>query len=88
MARWLLQISDRIGSADIPVTQDTIAQLLGVRRTTVTLAAQQLQQKGLIQYRRARVMITNPTVLHALACECYGACKERPDIVVKASTWT
>jgi len=86
LARWLLQLSDRIGSLEIPATQDTMSQMLGVRRTTVTLVAQQFQEDNLIIYRRGRIMITNPAALYALACECYEACKEaeqfieRPDV--------
>lgn len=91
LARWLLQISDRIDSAQIPVTQGAISQMLGVRRTTVTLVVRQFQQDNLIRCRRARITIVNPSALHALACECYGACKQaeqlvhRPNIEVKAS---
>jgi CRP-like cAMP-binding protein len=91
IARWLLQISDRIGSADIPVTQETIAQVLGVRRTTVTLCALHFQQKNLIRYRRARIAIANRTALRAVACKCYDASREaerfvqRADIEVKVS---
>jgi CRP-like cAMP-binding protein len=73
LARWLLQLSDRIGTAELPVTQELISQMLGVRRTTVTLVAQKLQHDGLLRYRRARITIVNPAALHALACECYEA---------------
>jgi hypothetical protein len=55
VARWLLQLSDRIGSAELPVTQGTISQMLGVPRTTVTLVAKNFQQGGLIRYRRGRI---------------------------------
>jgi CRP-like cAMP-binding protein len=76
VARWLLLLSHRIGSAELPVTQDTISQMLGVRRTTVTFVAQKLQQDGLIRYQRGRISIVNPTRLQAMACECYDACKQ------------
>ena len=85
LARWLLQMSDRIGSAEILGTQETIAEMIGVRRTTVTLVAQQLQQEGVIRYRRAHIIITNPTALHALACECYGTCKQSDQLVQRAA---
>jgi CRP-like cAMP-binding protein len=81
LARWLLQMSDRIGSVELPVTQDTISNMIGVRRTTVTIVAQQFQQEGLIRYRRARIIVTNPTALRALACECYEACKQAEQLV-------
>jgi CRP-like cAMP-binding protein len=81
MARWLLQMWDRTGSAELPAAHNTIAERIGVRRTTVTVVARHFQQEGLIRYRRARIIITNPIALHALACECYEACKQsaRPE---------
>jgi CRP-like cAMP-binding protein len=91
LARWLLQLSDRVGSAELLATQEMIAEMLGAQRTTVTLAAQRFQREGLIQYRRARIIITSPTALRALACECYEACKQadqlvhRPDVEARAS---
>jgi len=91
LARWLLQLSDRVGSTELPATQEMIAEMIGAQRTTVTLAAQRFQRKGLIQYRRARIIITSPTALRALACECYEACKQadqlvhRPNVEAKAS---
>jgi CRP-like cAMP-binding protein len=75
LARWLLQIWDRIGSAEISATQNTMANQIGAQRTTVTLLAHRFQQDGLIRYRRARITITNPTALCALACECYESRK-------------
>jgi len=81
LARWLLQMSDRIEGAEIPVTQDTLAQLLGVRRTTVTLVAHNLQVKGVIRYRRGHVAIASPRELRALSCECYEACKQADELV-------
>jgi CRP-like cAMP-binding protein len=85
LARWFLQLSDRIGSDELPVTQDTISQMLGVRRTTVTLVAQKFQQDGLISYRRARIHLVNPAGLRAIACECYDgreqdALLDQPDL--------
>jgi hypothetical protein len=92
LARWLLQISDRIGSTELPVTQEAMSQMIGVRRTTVTLVAQHLQKEGLIKCRRGHLVIANPTALRALACECYEACKQAEQLlqspVVKASGWT
>jgi CRP-like cAMP-binding protein len=81
LARWLLQLSDRVSSAELPATQEMIAKMIGAQRTTVTLAARHFQREGLIQYRRARIKITNPTALHALACECYEACKQADQLV-------
>jgi CRP-like cAMP-binding protein len=84
LARWLLQMSDRIEGAEIPVTQDTLAHLLGVRRTTVTLVAHNLQVKGVIRYRRGHVAIASRAELLALSCECYDACKQADELVQQA----
>jgi CRP-like cAMP-binding protein len=69
--RWLLRASDALGADMVQVTQETIAQALGVRRTTVTLIAQQLQLRGTISYRRGRIAIRDRAELQAAACDCY-----------------
>jgi CRP-like cAMP-binding protein len=69
--RWLLQSRDRSDSDVVPITQEFLAQMLGVRRTTVTLVAQSLQDKGLLRYRRGRIEILDRDGLEARACECY-----------------
>lgn len=71
LCRWLLQSADRTGSDKLTLTQELLAQMLGVRRTTVTLLAQSLQKKGLIKYSRGNVTIVNRGGLQACACECY-----------------
>ena len=71
MARWLLQLSDRIGGCDLLTTQDTISEILGVRRTSVTLVAHKLRREGVIHYSRGHITIRQPKALQALACECY-----------------
>jgi len=73
LARCLLQIADRIGSDELALTQETLAEMLGVRRTTVTLLAQVLKAKGLIRYSRGHLVITNRKSLESTACECYHA---------------
>jgi CRP-like cAMP-binding protein len=70
-ARWLLQTQDRIGSSLLPLTQEFLSQMLGVRRTTVTLVARALQQAGLIKYSRGRIVILDRAGLEEAACECY-----------------
>ena len=72
LSRWLLQSADRVGSDRIQLTQEFLAHMLGVRRTTVTLLAQAIQQKGLIKYSRGQIMILDRQGLEACACECYG----------------
>lgn len=77
ICRWLLQSADRIDSDKLPLTQEFLAQMLGVRRTTVTLLAQSLQQKGLIHYGRGSIDILDRKGLEACACECYHVIHHR-----------
>lgn len=76
LARWLLMVRDRSESDTFLVTQEFLAIMLGSRRTTVTAAAGALQRKGLIQYSRGRIHISNPHDLQNVACECYGTVRE------------
>jgi CRP-like cAMP-binding protein len=72
LCRWLLQGADRVHFGDrLPLTQEFLAQMLGVRRTTVTLLAQELQKKGAIKYSRGKIAIADRPALEACACECY-----------------
>jgi CRP-like cAMP-binding protein len=68
--RWLFQACEGMDSDSIHLTQEMIASLLAIRRTTVTLIAQKLQIEGLIQYRRGKIAITDRARLRAAACEC------------------
>ena len=77
LARWILQTRDRAESDDIPLTQEFLSQMLGVRRTTVTLVAQTLQEAGLIHYRRGRIKIVDRKGLEEAACECYRSIREK-----------
>src|SRR6185312_11791206 len=70
--RWLLTCHDRISTDTIALTQEFLADMLGVQRTTVTAVARALQEKGAIRYRRGVVDIVDRDTLEALACECYG----------------
>ena len=72
MARWMLTACDRMQADSLNITQEFLAQMLGSRRTTVTVAAGQLQREGLIDYSRGRVRIVDRAGLEAKACECYG----------------
>jgi CRP-like cAMP-binding protein len=76
LCRWLLQTADRIDSAHLPLTQELIAQMLGVRRTTVTLLAQSLQRKGAVEYRRGRIQILDRKHLEQCACDCYAVMQQ------------
>lgn len=72
LARWLLQTQDRVGAPEFPLTQEFIAQMLGVRRPSVNLAARTLQQAGLIRYTRGKITILDRAALESAACECYA----------------
>jgi CRP-like cAMP-binding protein len=71
-SRWLLLTHDRVGDREFPLTQDFLAQMLGVRRASVSVAAGALQNAGLIRYGRGRVTILDREGLEKAACECYG----------------
>ena len=75
LCRWLLQCADRIGSEQLLLTQEFLAEMLGVRRTTVTLLAQELQKRGIVRYSRGRITILDRPALEACACECYEVVK-------------
>ncbi len=71
LARWLLTLADRVESEQVQVTQEYIAEMLGARRSTVTVAAGALQERGLITYSRGKVTILDRPGTIATACECY-----------------
>ena len=71
LARWLLVTSDLIQSNNLPLTQEFLSSMLGVRRSGVTLAAQTIQRAGLITYRRGKIIILNREALENTSCECY-----------------
>ena len=72
LGRWLLMSADRVGSSSLPLTQELIAQMLGTRRSSVTVAAGMLQKAGLIVHTRGAVEIVDRERLEEAACECYG----------------
>jgi CRP-like cAMP-binding protein len=71
LARWLLMSFDRIGNKTLPLTQEFLAQMLGTRRSTVSVAASILQKAGMISYTRGNVVILNKSKLEDAACDCY-----------------
>jgi CRP-like cAMP-binding protein len=75
ISRWLLEVLDRSGGFDVPLTQSTLAQMLGVQRTTVNLAAGRLETLGLINCRRGYIQIVRREQLDRHACECYRSVK-------------
>jgi CRP-like cAMP-binding protein len=77
LARWLLMCADRVDSHELPLTQEFLAQMLGTRRSSVTVAAGILQKAGIIAYNRGDVTIVERRKLEAAACECYGLMQQR-----------
>ncbi|BAY10322.1 Crp/Fnr family transcriptional regulator [Calothrix sp. NIES-2098] len=75
LARWLLTVSDRIQSNKLPLTQEYISLMLGVRRSGVTVAAGILSEQGIISYNRGNITILNRKGLEAISCECYRLLK-------------
>ena len=74
-ARCLLDIRDRVDRSELPVTHDMLADMLGVRRASITVAAGALQRAHLIDHSHKRIVIADPAGLEAMACECYAATK-------------
>ena len=76
-ARWLLMLDDRHHQDEetLPMTQQLLSRMLGVRRTGVTEAAKQMQQEGIIDYQRGKIEILNRQALEKVACECYQVLK-------------
>jgi CRP-like cAMP-binding protein len=75
LCRWLLLSRDRLNSDELVMTQELISNMLGVRRPGVTVAAQRLQDNGLISYVRGHIKILDRSGLEAAVCECYGVVK-------------
>ncbi|MDB5026550.1 MAG: Crp/Fnr family transcriptional regulator [Candidatus Eremiobacteraeota bacterium] len=78
-ARWLLMTRDRIGCDSFPLTHESLAILLGVRRASVSVAAQSLQACGAIVHYRGQVTIADAKKLQAASCECYADCTDAFD---------
>jgi CRP-like cAMP-binding protein len=76
LCRWLLLTLDRLGPAELTMTQELISNMLGVRREGVTEAAGRLQASGFISYRRGHITVTNRSGLERNVCECYGVVKK------------
>jgi CRP-like cAMP-binding protein len=76
MARWLLLCADRVYSDELGLTHEFLGHMLGLRRSSVTVTAQQLQHRKLIDYRRGRIKILDRPGLERMACECYRVVKE------------
>jgi CRP-like cAMP-binding protein len=76
-ARWLLQSADRAAGDPLMLTQELLAEMLGVRRTSVTEVARRMQEKGVITYSRGVIKILDRPALERLSCECYATLVEQ-----------
>jgi CRP-like cAMP-binding protein len=79
LVRWLLHTRDVLGSDSFLLTQEFMAEMLGVRRTSLSIVAHALQQAGFVSYRRGHIKIEKPETLRAAACECYATVRMRYD---------
>ena len=75
-ARWLLLTHDRVGTDEFPMTHEFLAQMLGVRRASVTVTAGILQKAGFVAFTRGRVAVVDREGLEGAACECYSVTRE------------
>ena len=79
LCRWLLLSLDRLDSNELKMTQELIANMLGVRREGVTEAAGRLQARGVIRYSRGKITVLDRARLERLSCECYEVVKKETD---------
>jgi len=79
LCRWLLQTYDRLHSSELVITDEMIANMLGVRREGVTEAACELHERGLIEYRRGHISVLDRAGLEQRVCECHGVVKREFD---------
>ena len=79
LCRWLLLSLDRLRGSELRMTQELIANMLGVRREGVTEAALKLQQAGVMRYARGRILVLDRPALELRSCECYAVVKKEYD---------
>jgi CRP-like cAMP-binding protein len=84
LCRWLLLTLDRLSSNEVHMTQELIANMLGVRREGVTEAAGKLQNEGLIEYSRGHIRVLDRPRLEMRVCECYAVVKKEYDRLLPA----
>jgi len=83
-ARWLLATQDRVGSDEFPLTQELLAEMLGVRRQSISAIASALQHAGTVRYSRGQLRIVNRRALESISCECYRRVREECESLLKA----
>ncbi len=72
LARWILTTHDRTETTRLPLTQEFLAEMLGVKRNAVSIVAREFMEIGAIEYKRGRISVINPDMLKSVSCECYG----------------
>src|SRR5262245_8264541 len=86
MSRWLLMTLDRVGNNEFALTQEFLAQMLGVRRPTVNIAGATLQRAGLIRYSRGKIAVVDREGLESASCECYARIRDEFAIALRQSS--
>ena len=86
--RWLLMMHDRVGKNDFLLTQEFIAQMLGVRQSSVTVATGLLERAGLITYKRGRITVLDRERLEQASCECYNVVRLEYDRLLEKNSRT
>jgi len=84
LARWLLHAHDRTSSESLQLTQEVLAQMIGVQRNAVSMVANALQKAGILRYSRGYIEITDAEGLRETSCECYQAVKAQHERLLKA----
>jgi CRP-like cAMP-binding protein len=84
LSRWMLRARDLSGSDTLPFTQEFLAEMLGVQRTSVSVVAHTLQAAGLIKYSRGRIQILNVDGLREVACECYETVRQNYELLLRS----
>ncbi|MGZ3499668.1 MAG: Crp/Fnr family transcriptional regulator [Vulcanimicrobiaceae bacterium] len=85
LSRWMLRARDLCGGETLPLTKDSLAQLIGMQRNAISIVAHALQRAGIIRYSRGYLDITNAGSLRETACECSVAVKAHHQCLLKIS---
>jgi len=83
LARWILQSRDRVDDDLIPLTQELLSEMLGVRRSSVSEVASALQAAGFIRYSRGSIEILDRKALQGAACECYETIRRQTELALR-----
>jgi CRP-like cAMP-binding protein len=86
LSRWLLRARDLCDEQSLPLTQELMAQTIGVQRNAISIVASALQRSGIIRYSRGRIEITDLEGLQETSCECYRAVRTQHDRLLKTGT--